>query len=119
MHLDAMAIAVVDRAMNERANVEITAQFAVDAMEHIEIEARGDARGIVIGVIKHALVLLEIDADHHPRAVPRMSRALRRKAQASWGSKLPSVDPGKNPTFGIAPMASGNSNGAVKSAVTG
>ena len=41
------------------------------------------------------------------------------KAQASCGSKLPSVDPGKNPTFGIAPMESGNSNGAVKSAVTG
>ncbi|OIQ65246.1 hypothetical protein GALL_531990 [mine drainage metagenome] len=37
-------------------------------MEHIEIEARGDARGIVIGVIQYALVLLEIDADHHPRA---------------------------------------------------
>ena len=36
-----------------------------------------------------------------------MSRALRRKPQASCGSKLPSVEPGKNPTFGIAPTAVG------------
>ena len=47
--------------------VEIAAQFAVDADQHIEIEARGDAGGIVVGLIQHALVLFEIDADHHLR----------------------------------------------------
>ena len=49
--------------------------------------------------------------------LPRMLRALRRKALASCGSKLPSVEPGKKPTFGIACNASGSANGAVKSAV--
>src|ERR1700676_5617912 len=68
MHFDAMAVAVVNRSANERANVESAAQFTVDAMEHIEIEARRDARGIVIGVIQHTLILLQINADHHPRA---------------------------------------------------
>ena len=40
-------------------------------MEHVEIEARGDAGSIVIGLIQHALVLFEIDADHHLRALPQ------------------------------------------------
>jgi hypothetical protein len=51
MHFDAVAVAVVDRAMGERADVEIAAQFAVDAMQHVEIEARGDPGGIVIGIV--------------------------------------------------------------------
>ena len=50
---------------------------------------------------------------------PRMSRAVRRKAAASCGSKLPSVDPGKKPTFGIPAISAGSANGAVKSAATG
>ena len=48
--------------------VEIAAELAVDAHQHIEVEARGDAGGIVIGVIQHALVLFEVDADDHLRA---------------------------------------------------
>src|ERR1700689_3062279 len=67
MHLDAMAIAVIDRAMDERADVEIATEFAIDPVQHIEIEARGNAGGVVIGVIKGALVFLQIDTDHHPR----------------------------------------------------
>ncbi len=40
----------------------------VDADQHVEIEARGDTGGIVVGLIQHALVLFEVDADHHLRA---------------------------------------------------
>src|SRR5262245_25167477 len=43
MHLDAVAVAVVDRAMHEARKIEIAAELAVDAFEHIEIETRGDA----------------------------------------------------------------------------
>src|ERR1700752_1937991 len=43
VHLDAMAVAVVDRAMHEAGGIEIAAELAVDALQHIEIEARGDA----------------------------------------------------------------------------
>ena len=71
MHLDAMPLAVVDRAMGEGGQIEIAAEFAVDAHQHIEVEARGDAGGIVIGVVEHALVLFEIDADDHLRAVAK------------------------------------------------
>src|SRR5579864_277780 len=68
VHLDAMAVAVIDRAMNEGADVEVTAELAVDPVQHIEIETRGDAGGVVIGVVECPLVLLEIDADHHAGA---------------------------------------------------
>src|SRR5262245_17897559 len=70
VHLDAMAVAVVDRAMDEAGEVEIAAELAVDALQHIEVEARGDAGRVVIGVVERALVLLQIDADDHLRAGP-------------------------------------------------
>src|SRR5713226_5698370 len=57
--------------MPEGGEVEIAAELAVDAMEHVEIEACGDAGLIVVGLIQHALVLFEIDADHHLRALPQ------------------------------------------------
>src|ERR1700683_4884304 len=69
MHFDPVTVAVVDRAMGECGEVEIAAQFAVDAAQHIEIETRGDAGAIVIGLIQYALVFFEIDADHYLRAV--------------------------------------------------
>src|SRR5881275_2968754 len=69
MHLDAMALAVVDRAMGERGEIEVTAEFAIDAHQHIEIEARGDPCGIVIGVVEYALIFFQIDTDDHLRAV--------------------------------------------------
>src|SRR5271168_1079136 len=81
MHLDAMTVAVIDRAMDERADVEIAAEFAVDPVQHIEIEARRDAGGVVIGIIKGALVFLEIDADHHsPPFAQNRARALEESA---------------------------------------
>src|SRR5690242_21264875 len=48
VHLDAVAVAIIDRAVKEARDVEIAAELAVDALQHIEIEARGDAGGIVI-----------------------------------------------------------------------
>src|SRR5215213_4473164 len=69
VHLDAMALAIVNRAVHEGGNVEIAAELAVDADQNVEIEPRGDAGGVVIGVVKHPLVLLEIDADDHLRAL--------------------------------------------------
>src|SRR5215475_13861308 len=43
VHLDAMAVAVVDRAVDEAGEVEIAAELAIDALQHIEIELGGDA----------------------------------------------------------------------------
>ncbi len=62
-----MAFAVEDRAMGKGREVEIAAELAIDADQYVEIEAGGDAGGIVIGIVKRALVLFEVDAEHHPR----------------------------------------------------
>src|SRR5262249_47737445 len=70
VHLDAMAVAVIDRAMHEAGEIEIAAKLAVDALQHIEIEARGDTSGIVIGIVERALVLFQVDADDHLRPSP-------------------------------------------------
>src|SRR5258708_27589309 len=40
MHFDPVTLAIIDRAMPECGEIEIAAEFAVDAMEHVEIEAR-------------------------------------------------------------------------------
>src|ERR1700722_16349986 len=51
--------------------------------------------------------------------LPRMAPARRRNLQASCGSKLPIVEPGKNPARGNAAISAGNSVSVVKSATTG
>src|SRR4029079_7432695 len=82
VHLDAMTLAIIDRAMHEGGNVEIAAEFAVDANQDVEIELRGDAGSIVIGVVKYALVLFEIDTDDHLRAFAQnLPRAAQERAR--------------------------------------
>ena len=50
---------------------------------------------------------------------PSMRPAWRKNEQAWCGSKLPMVDPGKNPICGCPATAGGKANGCVKSASTG
>src|SRR4051795_8652193 len=57
VHLDAVPLAIVDRAMGEGGKVEIAAEFAIDPYQHIEVEARGDAGGVVVGVVEQTLLL--------------------------------------------------------------
>src|SRR5215471_21826844 len=77
-----MPLAVIDRAMGEGGDIEIAAELAVDAHQHIEIEARRDARPVVIGVVEQALVLFEIGADDHLSA---LSQNVARAAQEAAG----------------------------------
>src|SRR5262249_35294205 len=52
MHLDAAALAVVERPMAERLDIEVGSELAIDAREQIEVELRGHACGIVIGGVE-------------------------------------------------------------------
>src|SRR5262245_54815574 len=63
MHLDAPALHVEEGLMAEGANVEIAAKLAIDAREQIEIEARGDALGVVVGGVEDRRILHQVDAD--------------------------------------------------------
>src|SRR5436305_2019387 len=65
VHLDAMTLAIVDRTMRERGSIEIASKFAIDAVEQIEIETRGNASLIVVGLVQHAIVFFEVDANYH------------------------------------------------------
>ena len=49
MHFDAVVLAIVAGVMLERGEIEIGAEFAIDARQQIEIELRGHALGVVIG----------------------------------------------------------------------
>src|SRR5215468_4843869 len=67
MHLDPAPLAVVERPVAERIEIEIGAKLTIEAREHIEVELRGHALGVVIGGIENADVLDEIDADDEGR----------------------------------------------------
>src|SRR5437868_10232643 len=51
--------------MRERGRIEIASKFAVDAVKQIEIETRGNAGLVVIGLVQHAIVFFEVDANYH------------------------------------------------------
>ena len=70
------------RAVRKGGKIEITAEFTIDAHQHIEIEACGNASGVVISVIQDAFVLFEVDADDHLRA---FAQDLARAAQEGAG----------------------------------
>ena len=76
MHLDAVALAVVEGVVLEACEIEIAAEFAVDAREQVEIELRGDAGGIVVGGVEHFGVLHQVDADDQRRAAPEHARGM-------------------------------------------
>ena len=48
MHFDAVGLLVEEGLVFEPGEVEIAAQFPVDAAEQIEIEGRGNAGGVVV-----------------------------------------------------------------------
>jgi len=117
MHFDAVMFAIVDRAMGD-APISKLPSSRLMRFRTLRLKRAVTPAASLRHRIKYALILFEVDADHHLRVPSRMSRALRRKPQASCGSKFPSVEPGKI-NLGHCLIASGKANGAVKSAVTG
>src|SRR3546814_2491245 len=55
--------------MAEILDRDITAEFAVDAFEEIEVERRGHPRRIIIGAFENRHILDAVDADQHQRPV--------------------------------------------------
>src|SRR5215471_398271 len=48
MHFDTALVRVPQRQVTEVAQLKITAQFAVDTSQQIQVERRGDSGGIVV-----------------------------------------------------------------------
>ena len=54
MHLDAAGVRVVVRAVLEGRDVEIAAELAVDAVQHVQVERGGHALRVVVRGVQHA-----------------------------------------------------------------
>ena len=66
---------IVERAVAEAREVEVSADLAVDADQKVQIESRGDSLRVVVGGVEDAPVLFQIDADE--KAAPRAARGRR------------------------------------------
>ena len=70
MHLDPVALGVVEGPMREGGEIEIRAELPIGAGEDVEVERGRHPRGIIVGRLEDAAVLDEVDADDEdgPRA---------------------------------------------------
>ncbi len=50
----------------EGGEIEVSVQRAVDVREQVEVEGCGDAAGVVVSGLQHALRLGQVDADQQP-----------------------------------------------------
>ena len=64
-------------------------------VQEIEVEVGGDAGGVVVGGVEQGGVFFEVDADQQAAAGRTERGGGAENVRASWGSKLPIVDPGK------------------------
>ena len=69
VHFDPVRFVVVDGAMTPLRQIEVGAQFAIGALQHVEIEGRGDARAVVVGGFQNVFRFLQVDADDEAAAV--------------------------------------------------
>ena len=69
MHLDSARAFVEEGAVAEQRRVEVGAELAVETIEHVEVELRRDAVGVVVRRVQDARVLPPIDAEQHHAVV--------------------------------------------------
>ncbi len=73
-NIHAMGRRIVERQMAELLEIEVAAQFAVDAAQQVQIEFGGHPLGIVVGRLDRGNILLQIDADEHAACWPNSVR---------------------------------------------
>src|SRR3954462_12507191 len=71
MHLDTLALAIVEGVMLEAVEIEFPVNLAVNPYQEVEIERLRHAGGIVIGRVENTAVLLQIGADDQRRAAAK------------------------------------------------
>ena len=69
VHLDPALVAVPDRLMIERCEVELAAEFVVDPLEEVLVEGGGHAERIVVGEQQVALRFDEVGAEQEKVAL--------------------------------------------------
>jgi hypothetical protein len=114
MHLYATEHRVVPNKVAKLASVEVASQFAIDAIQKVEIELRGDTRGIVVGRDQKGRILGSVDAEEQPRMGTEHMPRCPSSSMAAFGVKLPSVEPGKKPRFPAASNEAVSENAAYR-----
>ena len=96
VHLDAARAFDPDGPVREAREIEVGVELAVEAREQVQVEGGGHARGVVVGALEHARVLLEVDAHQEGAARPARARATPAiSAIAPDSDRFPIVEPGK------------------------
>ena len=97
--LDPALDRIVERLVREAARSNVACSSRFMRRSRFSVKAAVTPAEVVVGVVQALRILLEIDAEHQRAVVAQqLSRAFRRKAVASAGSRLPMVEPGKNPS---------------------
>src|SRR5436853_105158 len=63
VHLDVALGGVPSGAMGEGLKIEVAAEFAVDALQQVQVERRRDPGGVVVGRDQRRLVLDQVNTD--------------------------------------------------------
>ena len=63
MHLDAVALSIIEGAVAEVFEFEIAVELVIDPREQIEIELRGQAGCVIVSGIEDAGVFHQVDPD--------------------------------------------------------
>jgi hypothetical protein len=92
-HLDPLALAVEERDVVERIDVEVRVELAVDHVQHVAVELRGHALAVVVRGLEHLRVLDEVGAEEAGDRRAQRLRQPRRKRRRLPGVKLPIVPP--------------------------
>ncbi len=120
MHLDAFLGSDVVSPVPKLVEIEVRIELAVDSLEEVEIERRGDAPAIVVGRPDDRFVLSRSRPISSPPPSPTSQAIVESRPIAALGLKLPIVDPGKYTTRRArGSPVSGSNKGPVKSAWTG
>ena len=111
---DASLALAVESEVFEQIEVEIAVEFAIDALEQVEVEGRGHPGPIIVGRFENPDILFKVDTDQHLAAGPENISAVLQEPGGGSGLKLPIVEPGKNPTrLPAGPGKDGRENGPV------
>ena len=83
VHLDLVHPLIVKGQVGEGGQVEAGLEFAIQALQQVEVKGRGDAGGVVIGRLKNVYRLSQIKAEQQVIA------GLQGRRQVSPEVKLP------------------------------
>ena len=95
VHLNAPIAHVVDCLVSPEREIEVCAELAVRANKQIQIKLRRNAGAVVIGSLQHGAVLLEVDADDQPAALPAEPANASQKIRGDFRFQIPNGRAGK------------------------